>query len=228
MTGTNWRALGLAVAWLVLSPAWGAETPPAPTAPASTTPSPPATPTPSTPATPSPAPIPATSPSPSASPSPSDSGALGETVELTTRPAAYIEAKAKREEVYGAIMGSIAKIRSELTKAGLKPQGRPVAVFLLADDDGFTYRAMVPIDSAPDPKLLLADPIKLGQTPVGKAMRFEHRGEYDEIDSTYDAVTAYLDEKGIDAQDVFMEEYLNEPNGSDDPNLQVDIYVLLR
>ena len=220
MTGTNWRAVGLAVAWLVLSPAWGAETAPAPTAPASATPSPPAT--------PSPAPIPATSPSPSASPSPSDSGALGETVELTTRPAAYIEAKAKREEVYGAIMGSIAKIRTELARAGLKPQGHPVAVFLLADDDGFTYRAMVPIESAPDPKTPLADPIKLGQTPVGKAMRFEHRGEYDEIDSTYDAVTAYLDEKGVDAQDVFMEEYLNEPKGSDDPNLQVDIYVLLR
>ena len=224
MAGTNWRAFGLAAAWFVLTPAWGGESAPAPSA----------TPSPSQPATPSPAPIPATSPSPAVSPSPSpspspgESGALGETVELTTRPAAYIEAKAKREEVYGAIMGNLARIRLELAKAGLKPQGHPVAVFLLADDDGFTYRAMVPIETAPDPKSPLADPIKLGQTPVGKAMRFEHRGEYDEIDSTYDAVTAYLDEKGVDAQDVFMEEYLNEPNGSDDPNLQVDIYVLLR
>ncbi|MDE2575145.1 MAG: GyrI-like domain-containing protein [Rhodospirillales bacterium] len=223
MTGTNWRALGLAVAWLALSPAWGAESTPTPTAPATPTP-----------ATPSPAPIPATSPTPvatptpAASPSPAESGALGEIVELTTRPAAFIEAKAKREEVYGAIMGDLAKIRAELAKAGLKPQGHALAVFLSADDDGFTYRAMVPIETAPDPKLQLADGIKLGQTPVGKAMRFEHRGEYDEIDSTYDAITAYLDEKGVDAQDVFMEEYLNEPKSSDDPNLQADIYVLLR
>ena len=123
MAGTNWRALGLAAAWLVLTPAWGGESAPAPSA----------TPSPSQPATPSPAPIPATSPSPAASPNPSpspspgESGALGETVELTTRPAAYIEAKAKREEVYGAIMGSLAKIRLELAKAGLKPQGHPVA-----------------------------------------------------------------------------------------------------
>ena len=99
-------------------------------------------------------------------------------------------------------------------------------MFLEADDDGFTYRAMVPLESAPDPKPTLADPVKLGQTPVGKAMKFEHRGEYDDIDSTYDAITAYLDEKGVDAQDVFLEEYLNEPKTSDDPNLQVDIYVL--
>ena len=58
-------------------------------------------------------------------------------------------------------------------------------------------------------------------------MKFEHRGEYDDIDSTYDAITAYLDEKGVDAQDVFVEEYLNEPKSPDDPNGQVDIYVLV-
>ncbi len=41
-------------------------------------------------------------------------------------------------------------------------------------------------------------------------MRFEHRGAYDDIDATYEAITAYLDEKGIDAQEVFVEEYLND------------------
>ena len=180
------------------------------------------------PATPSPAPNPPATPSPAPSPAASDASEDGQAVELTSRPAAYIEAKAKREEVYGAIMGSLAKIRAEVSKAGLKTQGHALAVFLEADDDGFTYRAMTPLESAPDPNVQIADPVKLGQTPVGKAMKFEHRGEYDDIDSTYDAITAYLDEKGIDAQDVFLEEYLNEPKTSDDPNLQVDIYVLIR
>ena len=176
---------------------------------------------------PTPSPNAPVAPSPEPSPAP-DNGAVGEVVELTSRPAAYIEAKASREEVYGAIMGALAKIRAEVSKAGLKMQGHALAVFLQADDDGFTYRAMVPLESAPDPKLQLADPVKLGQTPVGKSMKFEHRGEYDDIDSTYDAITAYLDEKGVDAQDVFLEEYLNETSTSDDPNLQVDIYVLVR
>jgi effector-binding domain-containing protein len=180
------------------------------------------------PATPSPAPNPPATPSPAPSPAASDASEDGQAVELTSRPAAYIEAKAKREEVYGAIMGSLAKIRAEVSKAGLKTQGHALAVFLEADDDGFTYRAMTPLESAPDPNAQIADPVKLGQTPVGKAMKFEHRGEYDDIDSTYDAITAYLDEKGVDAQDVFLEEYLNEPKTSDDPNLQVDIYVLIR
>jgi effector-binding domain-containing protein len=180
------------------------------------------------PATPTPAPNAPATPSPAPSPSTSDSGDVGQVVDLASHPAALIEGKAKREEVYGAIMDSLAKIRAAVSKAGLKTQGHALAVFLEADDDGFTYRAMVPLETAPDPATPLADPVKLGQTPVGKSMKFEHRGEYDDIDSTYDAITAYLDEKGDDAQDVFLEEYLNEPKTSDDPNLQVDIYVLIR
>ena len=175
-------------------------------------------------ATPTPAPVAIPTPAPSAS----DSSGVGEVVELTSRPALYIEGKARREEVFGAIMGNLAKIRDAAAKAGLKPQGHALAVFLSADDDSLTYRAIEPLESAPDPKLALPDPVKSGQTPVGKSMKFEHRGEYDDIDSTYEAITAYLDEKGVDAQDVFLEEYLNEPKTSDDPNGQVDIYVLTR
>ena len=49
-----------------------------------------------------------------------------------------------------------------------------------------------------------------------------------DIDATYDAITAYLDEKGIDAQDSFIEEYANDVKDPDDPTLQVNIYVLLK
>ena len=77
-------------------------------------------------------------------------------------------------------------------------------------------------------KASLSDAVKIGQTPSGKAMRFEHQGAYSDIDATYDAITAYLDEKGIDAQDSFVEEYANDVKDPDDPTLQVNIYVLLK
>ena len=53
------------------------------------------------------------------------------------QPAAYIEAKANRDEVYSSIMGSLATVRGEMSKADVKPAGQPIAVFLEADDDGF-------------------------------------------------------------------------------------------
>ena len=189
-----------------------------------------ATPEPTPAATPEPSRSPTQSPAPAAeaTPAPSVTPAAGQTLDLTSRPAAYFEGKANRDEVYSAIMGSIAQVHNELDKAGIKAAGRPLAVFLEADDNGFSYRAEVPIDAIPEGKTQLSELVKFGQTPVGKAMKFEHRGAYDDIDATYEAITAYLDEKGIDAQEVFVEEYLNDIKTTDDPNLQVDIYVLLK
>jgi len=205
-----------------------AQTTPTPTPTISAAPSPTPTPTPTVLATPSPTPGPTATPTPTPALGPSDSSPTGLAVELTAHPSAYVEGKANRDEVYAAIMGSIAAVRAEVNKAGLKPLGNPLSVFLEADDDGFKYRAEVPLESAPDGKTQLSDSVKLGLTPVGKAMKFEHRGAYDDIDATYEAITAYLDEKGVDAQDVFIEEYLNEPKTGDDPNLQVDIFVLTK
>ncbi|HZZ60487.1 MAG TPA: GyrI-like domain-containing protein [Roseiarcus sp.] len=150
----------------------------------------------------------------------------GETVELPARPFAYIEGKADRDGIYAAILGSLGVVKRDLDKAGIKPAGRPLAVFVESDDSGFRYHAGYPLETLPQGGL--SDAEKLGQTPSGKAMRFEHLGSYADIDATYDAITAYLDEKGIDAQDSFVEEYANDVKDPDEPTLQVNIYVLLK
>jgi effector-binding domain-containing protein len=226
---------------LFLAPSQAQQAPAASPSPAPAAASPVATPasaspTPAASATPVPTPSPSTSPTPAPSPTPGnpdatkpgESGSMGETIELVPRPAALIEGRANRDEVFGAIIGSIGQIRTEIAKAGLKAAGRPIAIFLEADDVGFKYRAAIPLESIPEGKTALSDAVTLGLTPVGKAMRFEHRGAYDDIDATYEAITAYLDEKGVDAQDTFIEEYLNDVKTADDPNLQVDIFVLLK
>ena len=115
-----------------------------------------------------------------------------------------------------------------MDKANLAPVGRPIAVFVESDDTGFRYHAGYPLTSAPEGKSSLSETVKIGQTPSGKAMRFEHQGAYGDIDATYDAITAYLDDKVIDAQDTFIEEYVNDVKDPDDPTLQVNIYVLLK
>jgi effector-binding domain-containing protein len=59
-------------------------------------------------------------------------------------------------------------------------------------------------------------------------MKFQHRGAYEDIDATYEAITAYLDEKNIEAQNLFVEEYLTDPKAPDDASLEVDIYVFIK
>ena len=149
-------------------------------------------------------------------------------VTLPARPFVYIEGKADRDEIYSAILGSLALVRRDMDKANLVPAGRPLAVFVESDDTGFKYHAGYPLASAPEGKSSLSEAVQIGLTPGGKAMRFEHQGAYSDIDATYDAITAYLDDKGIDAQDSFVEEYANDVKDADDPNLEVDIDVLLK
>ena len=177
----------------------------------------------------------ATTPAPTApgaaqspAPAPSGDNSTGQTVDLPARPFVYIEGKADKDEIYGAILNSLSVVKGAMDKADLKPAGRPLAVFVQSDDSGFTYHAGYPVAAAPEGKSSLTDAVKIGQTPSGKAMRFEHDGAYSDIDATYDAITAYLDDKGIDAQDSFIEEYANDVKDPDNPTLQVNIYVLLK
>jgi effector-binding domain-containing protein len=211
----------------------------APSTPAPTSPSP--APAAQAPAAPSPVPAkPAEAPSATnpassapegtnpAGPATSGEGSTGESVDLPSRPFAYVEGKADKDEIYSAILNSLSSVKQDMDKANLAPAGRPLAVFVDSDDTGFKFHAGYPLAAAPEGKSSLSDAVKIGQTPSGKAMRFEHQGAYGDIDATYDAITAYLDDKGIDAQDTFIEEYANDVKDPDDPTLQVNIYVLLK
>ena len=200
----------------------------APAAPPSAPAGPPAVKPAEPPASATPAPAAPEAAKPGEPAAPSGEASTGETVDLPARPFAYIEGKADRDEIYTAILGSLGLVKRDMEKASLAPAGRPIAVFVESDDTGFKYNAGYPLASAPEGKTSLSDAVKIGETPSGKAMRFEHLGAYSDIDATYDAITAYLDEKGIDAQDSFIEEYGNDVKDPDDPTLQVNIYVLLK
>lgn len=152
----------------------------------------------------------------------------GQAVELTSRPALVLAGSADWEEGFAKLNKSFADLRTAMDRANLKPAGRPIAVFVETDDQGFKFQAMLPLEAAPPATPSFPAPIKLGETPAGKTMKFEHRSAYDDIDSTYEAITAYLDEKGIEAKPVFVEQYLNDVTAADDTALQVDIFVFVK
>jgi effector-binding domain-containing protein len=149
-------------------------------------------------------------------------------VDVAARPALVLKGQAKWDDSVKTLAAALAKVTAAATKAGLAPNGRPLAVFTDTDDNGFHYEAMLPIAKAPDGKIKLADGVEVGASPAGKALKFEHRGSYDEIDATYEAITAYLDEKGLDTNNIFIEEYLTNLPDAEDATVNVDIYVFVK
>lgn len=144
---------------------------------------------------------------------------------LTPKPTASLRGQATWDGGFVKIQAALMLIRSELKKAGIKEAGRALTIFLTSDDEKFTFEAMVPIDPAANMQTTFASDVKISQTPAGKAIRFGHKGAYDNIDETYEVLTAYLDAKGVEAKDAFIEEYLSENLSPSDENFELQIYV---
>lgn len=181
---------------------------------------------PSTPAPPAAA-APATPGQTEAGPPADGDASTAEALDVVAKPAALYRGQSNWEEGYANLRAAFARLQDEIDKAGLKAAGKPLSVFVETDDDGFRFEAMIPLDDAMG-KTALGQDVVIGETPSGKAMKFQHRAAYEEIDGTYEAITAYLDEKGLEARNLFAEEYLTLPPDSLDESLEIDIYVFLK
>jgi effector-binding domain-containing protein len=193
----------IAVAVAALQPSW-AQTPPA----AATT-------------------APAAPPQPAPQAGPAQPGdAFGEDTALTAKTIVYVKGSGTWDKAFTTISGSLKKIDGYLDKEGLKADGLPMTIFTSTDDTGFEYEAAVPIAEAP--KNPPHGDIAVGQSPEGHALKFVHRGSYDDLDNTYEAITGYLDDKRLESRDMFIEEYVTDPVTGDPNKLVVNVYVLIK
>jgi effector-binding domain-containing protein len=170
------------------------------------------------PAEPSPAAPPAT-PKPAQQP-------FGEEVSLAPKTVVYFKGSGKWDTAFETIVDGFKSVNGFLSKAGLKPSGSPMTIYTATDDDGFQFQAAVPI--AEEPKDPPKGDLSVGKTPEGRAYKFVHRGSYDSMDTTYEAITNFLDEKGIDAKELFVEQYLTDPLTTPEDKLVVEIYVPIK
>ncbi|HEX9210213.1 MAG TPA: GyrI-like domain-containing protein, partial [Bradyrhizobium sp.] len=199
-----------------------AQTPsPAPAASASPSPAPSASPSPAASASPAPVatPSPAASASPSPSPAPPPAAAatpapvqtadpFGLETTLEPKKVVMVKGTANWDSAFDTLIDAFKALNTLLDKQGIKHAGNSMIVYTSTDDTGFTFLAEIPIDQ--DPKNLPKD-MSIGKSPEGKALKFVHRGSYDNMDNTYEAITNHLDDKKLEAKDTFIEEYLTDP-----------------
>jgi effector-binding domain-containing protein len=149
-------------------------------------------------------------------------------VVLMARPVLLLKGQSNWDDGFDNLTEAFRKLRDEAARHKLGIAGRPQAAFTSTDDFGFKFEAMMVLEGeAPAQRPPLSKDFDIGQSPAGKALKFTHAGAYDDIDTTYEAITAYLDEKGLKARNLFVEEYLTDPKTSEDPELQMNILVLI-
>ena len=173
--------------------------------------------------------MPPAPPPPGAEPSPSPlkpGDAFGLEVMLPERTMVYLKGHTNWDTAFDTLVESFKTLHAFMDKEGIAANGPAMTIYTQTDETGFQFEAAYPIAQTP------ANPpkgdIAVGPAPSGKALKFVHRGSYDAMDTTYEAITNYLDDRQIDAKDLFIEEYTTDPATSNQDKLVIDVFVPIK
>ena len=150
---------------------------------------------------------------------------FGEEFTLEPKKVVVMKGTANWDAAFDTLIDAFKALTTLLDKQGIKATGNSMIVYTSTDDTGFTYLAQIPVDQ--DVKNLAKD-MSMAKSPEGKALKFVHRGSYDNMDNTYEAITNHLDEKKLEAKDTFIEEYITDPLKTAEDKLVINVYVPLK
>ncbi|MGD0418500.1 MAG: GyrI-like domain-containing protein [Xanthobacteraceae bacterium] len=151
---------------------------------------------------------------------------FGEDTTLIAKPIVYLKGTGTWDNAFETITNSFKTVKAYVDKEGLKVDGQPMTLFTSTDDTGFQFEVAIPLVELP--KNPPRGDIAVGTSPAGRALKFVHRGSYDGLDNTYEAITNYLDERRLEAKDMFIEQYLTDPLATNEDHLVVNVFVLIK
>lgn len=152
--------------------------------------------------------------------------AFGVEVTLPERTLLYYRGHGNWDTAFETLVDAFASLKDYMQSKNIAAAGNPMTIYMQTSDAGFEFLAALPIAETPqDPP---KGDIGVSKTPSGRALKFTHRGSYESLDTTYEAVTNFLDEKQIDANDTFIESYVSGPLKAGDNDMVVEIYVPIK
>lgn len=150
---------------------------------------------------------------------------FGEQQTLTAKKVVILKGSATWDNAFETLVSSLKTLSGFIDKQGIKPAGSSLIVYTSTDDAGFTFQAEIPVEQ--DPKNLTKG-MSMGNSPEGPTLKFVHRGSYDNMDNTYEAITNHLDDKKLEAKDTFIEEYVTDPLTTTEDKLVINVFVPLK
>jgi effector-binding domain-containing protein len=150
---------------------------------------------------------------------------FGQEIVLTEKTIIYMKGSANWDTAFETLVDTFKSLSTVLDKQGLKAAGPAMTIYTSIEDTGFQFQAAIPI--AEEPKNLPPGDVLVGKSPAGKALKFVHHGSYDSMDSTYESITNYMDERRLESKDMFIEEYVTDLTTTPEDQLTINVLVPL-
>lgn len=148
-----------------------------------------------------------------------------ETVQTQALPWIYLSYQTSMDSTeIGRVMGeAFQKLGQFVGQNQIAVAGPALSVYRDYTDTGMTVDIGFPIPAAALGKA--SGEIKAGQTPSGKVLKAVHRGPYDKLRETYDALGKHMKAADIPMPAISWEVYLSDPNTTADADLITEIFM---
>lgn len=155
--------------------------------------------------------------------SPAGRSVAPQEVTLAPVPVLTLAGNATWEEAYDRLVASVKQVNDELARLGLARAGDTFIVYTSSDDLSFEYEVQVPFSGTTTQKP--GSGMKLGGSHAGKVLKFAHTGSFSDMDNTYEQIANYLDEKNVEQNDMYIEQYRTDIVTASPESLEIDILV---
>ena len=138
-----------------------------------------------------------------------------ETVELPDQPALCVRFRTSMDKIQDDIGRSYGAIFAQLGKAGGIPAGPPLALYydMGMNPGDFEMETCAPVAG----EVPGEGEVVFRVLPGGKFLQTMHRGPYDTLEQTYEALFAYLKDNGLELTGPTREVYLTDPSQVERP-----------
>jgi effector-binding domain-containing protein len=129
------------------------------------------------------------------------------------------------DTAYETLVEAFKTVKAYLDKAGVTAAGPAMTIYTDMDDVSFSFQAAIPVGAPPS----AAPPANLGAglSPGGRVLKFVHRGSFDAMTQTYDAISHHVEEKQIATKELLIEEYITDLFTTAADKLVINIFVPL-
>lgn len=128
------------------------------------------------------------------------------------------------QELPNVLGKSYGDIMEVIKKRKTYPAGAPFVIYKNDNMDALQIEVGMPVGKVIDGE----GQVKAGVLPGGLCAVARHKGPYDTIKKTYDALAGYIKEKGKEPAGPCYELYLNDPQKVSPEKLKTDVVFVLK
>lgn len=131
-----------------------------------------------------------------------------ELIEQSPQPTLFIRTTTSIKELPQELDKAYGAIEEYLANQGEHPAGAPYAAYYHFEKSNVDVEIGFPVNS----QIAAQDPIQSGKLPGGKVVQCLYKGPYNKIKPAYEALTAWIEDRGYKDTGVSYEFYLNDLN----------------